>query len=431
MIQVTRYPNKEKWTELTQRPFQDETTALETVLPVIEAVKAEGDAAVSRYAQKFDNFTSDIFELTTEELQKGAEACPADLKKALQVAARNIEAFHTSQKVEPQEVETMEGVSCWRRTEPIRRVGFYIPSGTAPLFSTLLMLGVPSKIAGCEERILCTPPWKDGKVHPAILYTATLVEIERIFVIGGAQAIAAMAYGTETVPKVDKIFGPGNRYVTAAKQVVAQDAVAIDMPAGPSEVAVVADESGFADFIAADLLSQAEHGTDSHVLFVTTSERLLEDVLNELDAQCERLPRKAIARSSLEKSCAVVVEDVTTALELVNQYAPEHLILSVQNPREVAKQVRSAGSVFLGHYTPEALGDYASGTNHVLPTNGWARCYSGVSLSSFQKAITFQEVTPKGLKALGHVVETLAHYEELQAHKEAVSVRLKKLPHQV
>jgi histidinol dehydrogenase len=429
-MKTVRFPKQEQWADLVRRPFEDDSEVRQSVCAVLKDIKELGNVAVRCYAEKFDSFSGNSFEISPEERQEGAQQCPVDLQNAMQIAVRNVETFHACQReLQQEEVCPMEGVTCWRRPEPMQRVGFYIPSGTAPLFSTLLMLGVPARLAGCPERVLCTPPWKNNLIHPAILYAAELVGVQRIFKVGGAQAIAAMAYGTETIPAVDKIFGPGNRFVTAAKQLVAQEVVAIDMPAGPSEVAIIADHTAFPQFVAADLLSQAEHGVDSHVVFVTTSEELLQAVHVQLEQQCASLPRREIARQALEKSCAILVEDLRQAMDLVNLYAPEHLILAVGKPRELAEEVRNAGSVFLGHYTPEALGDYASGTNHVLPTNGWARAYSGVSVASFQKQITFQEVTPLGIKNLGPVVETMAAHEELHAHKEAVSIRLRELSH--
>jgi len=350
-----------------------------------------------------------------------------DLRAAIQQAYHNIFKFHQSQVEEVKKISTMDGVECWRKSIPIEKVGLYIPGGTSPLFSTVLMLGIPAKIAGCQEIVMCTPPDSQGKIHPAILYTAQVIGIDRIYKVGGAQAIAAMAYGTATVPAVQKIFGPGNQYVTAAKQLISQEGIAIDIPAGPSEVAVVADHTAEAEFVAADLLSQAEHGRDSQVLLITTEEKLIKDVQEVVQNQLAQLPRSEIARDALDHSKLILVQNIDEAIELVNNYASEHLILMLENAEKVIDKVINAGSVFIGKYTPESAGDYASGTNHTLPTNGYAAAYSGVSLDSFIKKITFQQISAKGLQKIGPVIETMAQAEKLQAHKMAVSVRLKQI----
>lgn len=394
---------------------------------VIQRVKTSGDAALKELTFQFDKVSLENLKVTSEEISASSGLVSDELKKAIQQAKTNIELFHKKQKKETLEVETMPGVKCWRKSVPIQKVGLYIPGGTAPLFSTVLMLGVPAKIAACKEIVLCTPPDKQGNIHPAILYTAQLVGIESIIKVGGAQAIAALAAGTETVTKVDKIFGPGNQYVTKAKQMVNLEGTAIDMPAGPSEVAVIADETADADFIAADLLSQAEHGVDSQVILISTSKSLVNDVVKAIDVQLGALPRKDVAKRCLLNSKAVIASTMEEAVSISNAYAPEHLIINCDNSMEVAKQITQAGSVFIGAYTPESAGDYASGTNHTLPTNGAARAYSGVSLDSFMKEITFQAISEDGIKSLGPTIERMAEAEELVAHKNAVTIRLKKL----
>ncbi|MEZ4852342.1 MAG: histidinol dehydrogenase [Bacteroidia bacterium] len=423
-MRIINDPDKDQWEELLARPLLDYSSGEATVKDIIQTVRQKGDKALKEYAQKFDRVTLDALQVTEKELNEAESHVSAELKKAIYQARENITLFHAAQKLTPQKIETQPGVICWRKNVPIAKVGLYIPGGTAPLFSTLLMLGIPGKLAGCQEMVICTPPDKQGKVHPAILFTANLLGITQIFKVGGAQAIAAMAYGTESIPRVYKIFGPGNQYVTLAKQLVSKDAVAIDMPAGPSEVAIVADESANPAFVAADLLSQAEHGLDSQVLMVTTSKDFAEQVNQEVEAQLERLPRAEIARGALENSRIIILENLGVAMELINQYAPEHLILAVENDEKLAESVMNAGSVFLGNYTPESAGDYASGTNHTLPTNGFANAYSGVSLDSFVKKITFQKISETGIQNLGPTVEIMAEAEELLAHKEAVSVRL-------
>ena len=364
------------------------------------------------------------FLVTNEELTSSEEKVDPELKNAIELAEGNIERFHSAQKPGLVKIETMPGVTCWQKAVAIEKVGLYIPGGTAPLFSTVLMLAIPARIAGCREIVLCTPPGKDGKIHPAILFAAKFAGVKKVFKLGGVQAIGAMAYGTESVPKVHKIFGPGNQYVTAAKQLVSMNEVAIDMPAGPSEVMVVADESANPAFVASDLLSQAEHGADSQVILVSNNQNLIKQVKTEISLQLEKLPRKEFAEKSLEHSVLIVMENEQETVDLINEYAPEHLILSTKNYSELAEKVINAGSVFLGNFTPESAGDYASGTNHTLPTNGWARTYSGVNLDSFMKKITFQEITENGLKSIGQAIETMAAAEKLEAHKNAVSLRL-------
>jgi histidinol dehydrogenase len=390
-------------------------------------VRHSGDDALRDITLQFDKVSLSSIEVTTGEISQAGKTLSPELKRAIDQAARNVEKFHSAQKRDVLSVETMPGVRCWRKGVAIDKVGIYIPGGTAPLFSTVLMLGIPAKLAGCREIILCSPPDKAGNIHPAILYAAEHVGVTRIFKVGGAQAIAALAYGTQTIPQVYKIFGPGNQYVTKAKQLVLEEGVAIDMPAGPSEVLVMADESANPAFIAADLLSQAEHGEDSQVILVVNNEKLIDAVKTEIDKQIEELPRKVIARKALTHSRAVLFRDLNVAVDFVNEYAPEHLIINTRDFEQVAGKIINAGSVFLGDYSPEAVGDYASGTNHTLPTNGYAKAYAGVSLESFMKFITFQQLTPSGLKSLGPIVEQMAEAEELVAHKRAVSVRLSTL----
>jgi histidinol dehydrogenase len=397
------------------------------VQDVLNAVKKEGDKAVAAYTQKFDGVTMDHAIVSEAAINEAVLDLAPALKEAVQLAAKNIRCFHEAQVNGPVSIETMPGVHCWRKSVGIDKVGLYIPGGSAPLFSTVLMLGIPAVIAGCKEIILCTPPSKDGSVHPAILYAASVVGIKRIYKIGGVQAIAAMAYGTETVPQVYKIFGPGNQYVTAAKQLVQESGVAIDMPAGPSEVCVLADESCNPAFVVSDLLSQAEHGPDSQVLLVSTSRKVVDQINDALASQLAILPRKDIAQQALENSKAIVVGSMEQAIFIVNSYAAEHLIIACKNDEAVAEQITNAGSVFLGNYSPESVGDYASGTNHTLPTSGYARAYSGVSVDSFVKKITYQKLTPAGLQAIGAAVETMAAAEGLEAHKNAITIRLQSL----
>ena len=426
-MKIIENPLQESLPELLQRPAMDHAALYTVVQGVLDAVNKEGDKAVAAYTQKFDGVTMDTAIVSAAEINEAALALSPALKDAIQLAAKNIRCFHEAQVSETIKIETMPGVSCWRKSIGIDKVGLYIPGGSAPLFSTVLMLGIPAVIAGCKEIILCTPPAANGKVHPAILYAATVVGITRIFKIGGVQAIAAMAYGTETVPQVYKIFGPGNQYVTAAKQLVQQSGVAIDMPAGPSEVCVLADETCNPAFVASDLLSQAEHGPDSQVLLVSTSKKVVANVEEALAAQLALLSRKDIAQKALDNSTAIVVEDMDRAIFIVNSYAAEHLILACKNDEVIAEKITNAGSVFLGNYSPESVGDYASGTNHTLPTSGYARAYSGVSVDSFVKKVTFQKLTPAGLQAIGAAVETMAAAEGLDAHKNAITIRLQSL----
>ena len=421
------YPDRAVWKEMLRRPTLNMAALSEKVGVILKNVETNGDKAVIEYEEQFDHVKLESLTVTPEELKEAEVQVPIELKVAILLAQRNIYTFHKKQKFEGKRVETMEGVTCWQKAVGIEKVGLYIPGGTAPLFSTVLMLAVPAKIAGCKEIVLCTPPNKEGKIHPAILYAAQVAGVSKIFKAGGVQAIGAMAYGTESVPKVYKIFGPGNQYVMAAKQQVSLHDVAIDMPAGPSEVEVIADETANPAFVAADLLSQAEHGVDSQVVLVTTSEKLLEEVEYEVQHQLSRLPRWEIAEKSLENSKLILVKDMDEAIELTNEYAPEHLIIETKDYMELAEKVVNAGSVFLGAYTPESAGDYASGTNHTLPTNGYAKAYSGVSLDSFIRKITFQEINREGIQNIGPAIEVMAANEHLDAHKNAVSVRLNSL----
>lgn len=416
------------WEAWLSRPVIDTRSLEQTVAGILEEVKKDGDRAVRKFSRQFDKtMEGDLsIELTPQEIGEGADAVGEDLKAAIRAAKDHIHSFHVLQKELPRIVETLPGVRCWRRSVAIEKVGLYIPGGTAPLFSTILMLAVPAKIAGCREIVLCTPPDPQGKIHPAILYAARLVGVTRIFRAGGVQAIGAMAYGTESVPRVYKIFGPGNQYVTCAKQLVQREGVAIDMPAGPSEVAVYADETTDPGFAAADLLSQAEHGEDSQVVLVSPSSEMVRSILTAMERQLEKLPRAAIARKALENSRAFLVSGEGQAMDLLNEYAPEHLILGCRFPEQMAERVINAGSVFLGHFSPESVGDYASGTNHVLPTNGHARAYSGVSLDSFVKKITFQQLTPEGLLHIGTTVRRMAEAEGLQGHAGAVEIRMQR-----
>lgn len=425
-MKIYKYPGKELWAEIVKRPSADHIGIGKTVKKILKQVKEKGDKALRKYSKEFDGVKLKQLQVSEEEINAAESQLPVDLIKAIQQAKRNIDVFHIAQKEEIRKIETMPGVTCWRQSIPIEKAGLYIPGGSAPLFSTVLMLGVPAQIAGCKEIILCTPPAKDGFVHPAILYTAKLCNITSIYKVGGAQAIAAMAYGTGSISKVHKIFGPGNQYVTLAKQLVQQDGVAIDMPAGPSEVLVIADETAEPAFVAADLLSQAEHGPDSQVILLTTSETLAENVNSAVEEQLEKLPRKEIAVQSLNNSKVIVLKSIDEAIALSNYYAPEHLILACNNAEDIAKGITNAGSVFIGNYSPESVGDYASGTNHTLPTNGFASAYSGVSLDSFVKKITFQQLTKEGLQNIGDTVMTMAEAEGLDAHKNAIAIRLKK-----
>lgn len=426
-MNVVNNPPPSAWKELLKRPTQKFKQTKKIVSPILKKVKKRGDKALRQFSLEYDHVELDELAVSEAEIQSAREQVGPALRKAIQVARENIEKFHRAQYTEPLSVETMPGVRCERRSVPIERVGLYIPGGTAPLFSSVLMLGVPAALAGCREVILCTPPNRKGQVHPAILYTADLVGIEKIFRVGGAQAVAAMAYGTESIPAVYKIAGPGNQYVTVAKQLVSQHGVAIDLPAGSSEVAVLADASANPTFVAADLLSQAEHGVDSQVVLVSTDASLVEHVQEALRKQLADLPRRKIAEQALEGSVALVVPDLATAYDLLNEYGAEHLIIATKNPRDAVEHIINAGSVFLGHYTPESAGDYASGTNHTLPTNGMAKAYSGVSLDTFVKKITYQEISPEGLQRLGPSVAVMAEAEELVAHQRAVTLRLKEL----
>jgi histidinol dehydrogenase len=423
-MEIVMNPPREEWNQLVQRPAVDFKKVRKIVKPIMQKVERNGDNALLKFALEFDLVHLEDLQVTAAEIEAAADDVDDALKSAIEKAMENIDVFHRAQQVPTLNLEIQPGVRCMRKSVAIEKVGLYIPGGTAPLFSTVLMLGIPAKIAGCKEVVLCTPPNRSGKVHPAILYTANLLGITKIFKTGGAQAIAAMMYGTETIPKVDKIFGPGNQYVTAAKLVASQKGIAIDMPAGPSEVAILADSSANPAFIAADLLSQAEHGSDSQVLLVTADLKLAQKVNDELTKQLEDLPRAKMAEAALASSRVVILKKLEDAMDLLNLYAAEHLILAVKNPEEVADMVVNAGSVFLGHYTPESVGDYASGTNHTLPTSGFARAYSGVSLDSFLKKITFQQLTPEGIERLGPVVQAMAEAEHLHAHAHAVTVRL-------
>ena len=425
-MKLIKYPAKDTWDEILSRPTFDNKQLLKQVGKILKDVRQKGDTAVKKYTKKFDGIALRKMQVDAKEIKKAEAAISIDLKQAIDQAYSNILLFHSTQKETVKEVETMPGVHCWRKSIPLERVGLYIPGGTAPLFSTVLMLGVPAFVAGCKDVILCTPVSKEGSIHPAILYAASKVGVHTIYKIGGAQAIGAMAYGTSTIKKVDKIFGPGNQYVTAAKQLVQLEGTAIDMPAGPSEVCVVADASASADFVAADLLSQAEHGIDSQVLLICNDAAMIEQVDQAVKAQLNLLPRKSIAQKALENSKSILVSSMEEAMLISNRYAPEHLIIATDQAEVLAAQVINAGSVFLGHYTPESAGDYASGTNHTLPTNGHARAYSGVSVDSFVKKVTFQQITKEGIQQVGPTVIAMAEAEGLDAHANAVKIRIKK-----
>lgn len=420
-------PSRNSWNDLLQRPLFSVGELENQVQAILSDIRMSGVHAIRKYTDKFDGVFIRNFAVQEQEIENAISLVDESLKQAIQVAAQNIQKFHETQIPVIKRIETTPGVVCWQKPVAIEKVGLYVPGGSAPLFSTVLMLAIPAKIAGCKEIVLCTPPDKEGKIHPAILFAAQLVGVTKIFKLGGVQAIGAMAYGVDCIPKVDKIFGPGNQYVMAAKQLISLGDVAIDMPAGPSEVAVMADSTANPAFVAADLLSQAEHGPDSQVVLVTNDATLVEKVDQELALQLGKLPRKAIAEKALANSQAIVLTDVQEMIDLINSYAPEHLIVAMENYLQVAEQITNAGSVFLGNYTPESAGDYASGTNHTLPTNGWARSFSGVNLDSFIKKITFQEISPEGIINLGPVIETMAAAEELEAHKSAVSLRLKEV----
>lgn len=426
-MNIIRYPEKANWNELLARPVLNTETLNDTVCEILSHIRKEGDKAVLEYEEKFDKVRLSSLCVTEEEFAKAEKEVSIELKAAIMLAWNNIRTFHESQRFIGKKVETLPGVTCWQKAVAIEKVGLYIPGGTAPLFSTVLMLATPAQIAGCKEIILCTPPDKNGNVPAAILYAARTAGVSKVFKTGGVQAIGAMAYGTESIPKVYKIFGPGNQYVTAAKQMVSLHDVAIDMPAGPSEVEVLADETANPIFVAADLLSQAEHSVDSQAMLITTSEELLKEVEFEVNRQLSLLPRWEIAQKALEHSKLILVKDMEEAVELTNLYAPEHLIIETKDYAEIAEKITNAGSVFLGNLSPESAGDYASGTNHTLPTNGYAKAYSGVSLDSFIRKITFQEITSEGMKTIGPAIEVMAANESLNAHKNAVTVRLKSL----
>jgi histidinol dehydrogenase len=425
-MRIIRYPYKTTWQEMLKRPALSGQDMNAIVMPVIENVRQNGDRALYEYTEKFDHVSLSSLRVSREEFLEAATKVDNDLKKAIAVASHHIEIFHRSQQTGPEKIETAPGVTCWQKPVAIEKVGLYIPGGSAPLFSTVLMLAIPARIAGCKDIVLCSPPGKNGKVHPAVLYAARLTGVSDVFKIGGAQAIAAMSFGTESVPRVYKIFGPGNQFVTAAKKIVSQGDTAIDMPAGPSELAVIADDTAIPAFVASDLLSQAEHGADSQVLLFTVSENMASRVQDELTRQLERLPRKEIAAQSLEHSRIFILKDIKEITDMVNDYAPEHLIIAMDDAEIVAESIINAGSVFIGHYSPESAGDYASGTNHTLPTNGYARAYNGVNLDDFVKKITFQHITRQGLEYLGPTIIKMAESEELQAHSNAVNTRLKK-----
>ena len=421
------YPKKETWPEILKRPTQTVKEIETTVNQVFEDVQKNGDTAIKKYTKKFDKVAVTSLKVTQEEISIAVEAVSRELKEAIQQAAANIEKFHRAQKTEKVYQETTPGVVCWQEKRPIEKVGLYIPGGTAPLLSTVLMLAIPAKIAGCQEIILCSPPNFEGKIANEILYTANLCGVTNIFRVGGIQAISGLTFGTETIPKVYKIFGPGNQFVTVAKQLATKYGVAIDMPAGPSELLVMADDSANASFVASDLLSQAEHGADSQVILVSTSEKLIEDVSKEVKKQLKELPRIEIATKAIQNSKSILVKDFKEALALINEYAPEHFIVCTNNNDFFIDGILNAGSVFIGNYTPESAGDYASGTNHTLPTNGYSKSYSGVNLDSFTKSITFQEISKKGIQNIGKSIELMALAEGLQAHKNAVSIRLKEI----
>ena len=430
MIKIITYPKADEWIKLQQRPAVDQSSLFESAKDIFNDILINGDVAVSKYTQQFDGVYYNFSPLGLSFIHDAEAKIAAPLKESIQKAYENIHKFHASQTENSKKIETTQGVTCWRENRPIDKVGIYIPGGSAPLFSTVLMLGIPAKIAGCKKVVLCTPPDKKGKINPLILYAANLVGIQKVYAVGGIQAIAAMALGTESIPKVDKIFGPGNQYVTAAKQIAQLHGTAIDMPAGPSEVLVIADDSCDTEYVAADLLSQAEHGPDSQVILLSDNKMVIDNVNAALQKQLEQLSRKEIAKEALQNSRAILLESVDECINFSNSYAPEHLILSIRNAEDKIVKVQSAGSVFLGNYSCESLGDYASGTNHTLPTNGFARSYSGVSLDSFVKKITFQSVSEEGLKNIGPSVEMMAEAEQLMAHKNAVTIRLNKIDKQ-
>ena len=422
-----KYPNISEWKSLCERPLQNQENLSEQVKSVFDEVKSNGDKALKSFTEKFDKVILNDFKVSESEFNEAKNLVSDELKSAIKTSYENIRKFHTSQQEEKKIIETKEGVFCWRESRAIENIGIYIPGGTAPLFSTVLMLGIPANIAGCKNIALCSPPDKNGKINPAILFTADLIGIKNIFKVGGSQAIAGLTFGTETIPKVDKIFGPGNQYVTAAKQLALNYNVAIDIPAGPSEVLVIADESSIPAFVASDLLSQAEHGTDSQVILLSNSKTITNEINIEIENQLKELPRNEIAKIALQNSKSILLNSIDEAIDFSNFYAPEHLILSIENAENLTNKITNAGSVFLGNYSPESAGDYASGTNHTLPTNGFAKNYSGVSLDSFVKKITFQNITKNGIQNIGKTIELMAEAEELMAHKNAVSIRLKYL----
>jgi histidinol dehydrogenase len=424
-MKIVKNPSKETWSKLLKRPTQTVENIESTVNQIFDDVKRNGDKAIEKYTAMFDGVDNKLQQLTLEELKSASNKVSDELKHAIKLAKNNIEAFHKAQQTAKIQVETMPGVNCWQEKRPIEKIGLYIPGGTAPLFSTVLMLAVPAEIAGCKEIILCSPPNKEGNIANEILYTAQLCGVTKIFKVGGIQAIAGLTFGTKTIPQVYKIFGPGNQFVTVAKQLATKYGVAIDMPAGPSELLVFADDSANAAYVASDLLSQAEHGTDSQVILVTTSLTFLTEVENQLKKQINELPRKEIAKKAIDNSKLIYIQNDDSALQLINEYAPEHFIICSDNEEFFINGIINAGSVFIGNFTPESAGDYASGTNHTLPTNGFSKSYSGVNLDSFLKSITFQKITKEGLNNIGNSIELMAHAEGLQAHKNAVTIRLK------
>jgi len=427
-MKVFRNPDKNDWPLLLKRPLQDNLSLIPKVREILNDIRNRGDDALFEYTQRFDKVSLTKLEMEHDEIVAAAGKINDELRKAIHLAAGNIEKFHKSQKSITSRIEIQPGVLCWQKSVAIENIGIYIPGGTAPLFSTVLMLAIPARIAGCSEIILCTPPDKTGGINPAILYAAKITGVTKVFRLGGVQAIGAMAFGTESIPRVYKIFGPGNQYVTAAKQIIAQGDAAIDMPAGPSEVAVIADGSAVPSFVASDLLSQAEHGADSQVILVTSEEKMVKEVQGELEKQLESLPRKGFAEKALENSRIFLLDNTEDMIEMINEYAPEHLIISMENAESIAERIKNAGSVFIGNYSPESAGDYVSGTNHTLPTYGHARAYNGVNLDDYVKKITFQKITREGLKNIGPAIEVMAEAEELIAHKKAVQIRLKQQP---
>ncbi|WP_103068385.1 histidinol dehydrogenase [Aquimarina sediminis] len=420
-------PNKKDWSQILKRPTQTVADIEKTVLTVFEEIKENGDSAINRYTQRFDNVNLSTIMVSSQEIEEAKKMVSDELKESILLAKSNIKAFHAAQKTGTVSVETNNGVQCWQEKRPIQKVGLYIPGGTAPLFSTILMLTIPANLAGCKEIVLCSPPNQEGKIHPAILYTADLCGVTKICKVGGIQAIAGMTFGTETIPQVYKIFGPGNQFVTVAKQLATKFGVAIDMPAGPSELLVVADDTAKVPFVASDLLSQAEHGKDSQVILISTSEKLIEEVEAEVIKQCNKLPRKEIAEAAIANSKLIYVQNDQEAIALINEYGPEHFIVCMDNEDFYIDNILNAGSVFIGNYTPESAGDYASGTNHTLPTNGYAKQYSGVNLDSFMKSMTFQKISKEGILNIGNAIEIMAEAEGLQAHKNAVTLRLESL----